>query len=66
MNLALVRRNWMLGRRITEEELNGENRAEYGMEIIKKLSKELTGEYGKGFTKTNLYNFYTFYKMLEY
>lgn len=62
VNLALVRRNWLLGRRIAEEDLNGESRAEYGLEIIKKLSKELTDEYGKGFTKTNLYNFYLFYK----
>ena len=28
VNLALVRRNWLLGRRIAEEELNGESRAE--------------------------------------
>lgn len=62
VNFALVRRNWLLGRRIAEEELNGESRAEYGLEIVKKLSKELTDEYGKGFTKTNLYNFYLFYK----
>lgn len=62
VNLALVRRNWLLGRRIAEEELNGEGRAEYGLEIIKNLSKELSGEYGRGFTKTNLYNFYLFYK----
>ena len=62
VNAALVQRNWLLGRRIAEEELRGGNRAEYGLEIIKKLSKELTDEYGKGFTKTNLYNFYMFYK----
>ena len=62
VNVALVQRNWLLGRRIAEEELHGGDRAEYGLEIIKKLSKELTDEYGKGFTKTNLYNFYTFYK----
>ena len=61
-NLALVRRNWLLGRRIAEEELNGDIRAEYGLEIIKSLSKELTGEYGKGFAKSNLYSFYSFYK----
>lgn len=30
--------------------------------IIKKLAKELTAEYGKGYTKTNLYHFYSFYK----
>ena len=60
VNIALVRRNWLLGQRIAEEELKGEGRAEYGLEIIKKLSKELTSEYGKGFTKTNLYNFYLY------
>ena len=62
VNLALVRRNWLMGRRIAEEELNGEERAEYGLNIIKSLSAKLTAEYGKGFTKTNLYNFYMFYK----
>lgn len=62
VNLALVQRNWLLGRRIAEEELRGGDRAEYGLEIIKTLSRELTDEYGKGFTKTNLYNYYQFYK----
>ena len=62
VNIALVRRNWLLGRRIAEEELNGEKRAEYGLEIIKTLSRELTDEYGRGFNKTNLYHFYMFYK----
>jgi len=62
VNVALVQRNWLIGRRIAEEELHGGDRAEYGMEIIKTLSKELTDEHGKGFTKTNLYSFYQFYK----
>ena len=62
VNVALVQRNWLLGHRIAEEELRGGDRAEYGLEIIKKLSKELTVEFGKGFSKTNLYNFYMFYK----
>ena len=42
--------------------MKGENRAEYGANIIKKLSAELTKKYGKGFTKSNLYSFYSFYK----
>lgn len=42
--------------------MQGEERAKYGAEIIKKLSKELSAEYGKGFTKSNLYSFYSFYK----
>ena len=49
VNVALVKRNWLLGRRIAEEELNGGNRAEYGLEIIKTLSKSLIAEHDKGF-----------------
>jgi len=63
VDLTLVQRNWLLGKRIADEELNGESRAEYGAEVIKKLSKDLNAQYGKGYTKTNLYNFYSFYKM---
>lgn len=61
VNTTLVKRNWLIGKRIAEEELKGEKRAEYGAEIIKKLAKDLTVSYGKGFTKTNLYSFYSFY-----
>jgi predicted nuclease of restriction endonuclease-like (RecB) superfamily len=62
VNVALVERNWLLGKRIAEEELQGENRAEYGANVIIRLSKELTDEYGKGFNKSNLYQFCEFYK----
>ena len=65
INTALVYRNWLIGYRIAEEELKGEDRAEYGTTLIRKLSKELTNEYGKGYTKTNLYSFYSFYKMYQ-
>ena len=49
VNLALLERNWLIGYRIAEEELKGNGRADYGLEVIKKLSKELTKEYGKGY-----------------
>lgn len=62
VNTALVQRNWLIGYRIAEEELHGEDRAEYGAGVIKKLAKELTAIYGKGFTKSSLYNCYSFYK----
>ena len=63
VNLALVERNWLIGYRIAEEELKGEDRANYGTEIIKKkLSEELKEEYGKGFDSRNLYYFLNFYK----
>ena len=64
VNAMLVQRNWLIGYRIAEEELVNTERAEnYGLNIIQKLSKRLTDTYGKGFTKTNLYSFYSFYKM---
>ena len=63
INTNLIYRNWLIGYRIAQEELNGDNRAKYGGEVIKNLSKNLIKEYGKGFTKSNLYSFYKFYTM---
>mgnify|MGYP004451574005 CR=1 FL=1 len=60
VDYILVCRNWLLGKRIAVEELKGE-RAMYGAKTIKMLAEELTKEYGKGFTKTNLYQFVSFY-----
>ena len=58
----LVQRNWLIGYRIAEEELGGEERSEYGLKIIKKISKELTQLYGKGYDRSNLYHCLKFYK----
>ena len=63
VNTAMVQRNWLLGKRIADEELQGENRAEYGKEIITRLAEHLTSVYGKGFAKSNLYQFVQFYKL---
>lgn len=62
VNTILVQRNWLIGYRIAREELQGEGRAEYGAEVIKKLSKELTKVYGKGFDYSSLYKYLKFYK----
>ncbi len=62
VNIALVERNWFIGYRIAEEELKGNDRADYGIELIKKLSKKLTKKYGKGFDRSNLYRYLSFYK----
>ncbi len=62
VNIAMVQRNWLLGKRIAEEELQGEDRAIYGKEVVKHLSIHLTNIYGKGFTQSNLYQFVQFYK----
>lgn len=62
VNAALVYRNWHLGKRIAEEILKGEDRAEYGKAIITKLAKQLVDEYGRGFELRNLYSFLEFYR----
>ena len=40
VNTAMVERNWLLGKRIAEEELKGKDRATYGGEIIKGLEQD--------------------------
>ncbi len=63
VNEALVKRNWELGRLIAEEEFKGQDRAQYGTHIIVKLSKKLTLNFGKGFSRRDLYNYLSFYKL---
>ena len=62
INVATIQRNWLLGKRIADEELKGKNRAEYGKEIVKKLAEFLTNKYGKGFDFSSLYKYVRFYK----
>ena len=63
VNTLLVQRNWMIGYRIAEEELGGQERSEYGLQVIKNLSKELTRRYGIGYDRGTLYRCLKFYKM---
>lgn len=62
VDAILVQRNWLIGYRIAEEGMNGSDRAEYGTNIIKMLSEELTLKYGKGYDRSNLYHYLRFYK----
>jgi len=61
VNSAMVEAYWNIGKRIVEEEQNGEKRAAYGEYILKELSQELASEFGKGFSAPNLRNFRQFY-----
>ena len=63
VNTVLVLRNWMVGKRIADEELKGNGRASYGMNVIADLADRLTSEYGNGFTKRTLYKYLQFYKL---
>ena len=62
INVALVQRNWLLGKRIAEEHVDEEGHAEYGKKIIQTLSEHLTSEYGKGFDFSSLYKYLRFYR----
>lgn len=61
VNSAMVETYWRIGQRIVEEEQKGQQRAEYGKQIIKQLSVALTHEYGKGFSARYLAYFRKFY-----
>ena len=50
-----------MGKRIVEQEQNGNERAQYGQALIDALADELTKEYGKSFSKRNLQYFRKFY-----
>jgi len=65
VNSSMVMAYWNIGRLIVEEEQKGEQRAEYGKQIIDGLSKRLQKEYGKGYTPTNLKYIRQFYRLFE-
>ena len=58
----LVVRNWLLGKRIAEEELVGTRTDRYGEKIVSELAKQLTEQYGKGFDRRALYRYVQFYQ----
>lgn len=62
VNSAMVEAYWLVGKRIVEEEQNGADRAAYGKDILKSLSKELSAEFGKGFSERSLREFRQFYQ----
>ena len=61
VNTVMVKAYWEIGREIFEEEQKGKNRADYGAYIVESLSKQLTNDYGKGFSLTNLKQMRQFY-----
>jgi len=61
VNIALVATYWLMGRRIVEYEQKGKERAEYGEELLERISKDLSSRFGKGFSLRNLRNMRSFY-----
>lgn len=61
INKTMVQTYFEIGRMIIEEEQDGNIRAEYGKQILKELSRKLTVEFGKGFSRRNLEQMRQFY-----
>lgn len=65
INSAMVEAYWKIGEKIVLEEQNGKDRAAYGKEVIKIASRELTKEFGKGFSARTLWEIRQFYLCFE-
>jgi len=61
VNRSMVLAYWLIGREIVKEVQGGEDRAEYGKQVVKELSARLTKKYRKGFSSVNLWLFRQFY-----
>jgi hypothetical protein len=61
VNSAHVCANWLIGQQIVEAEQGGDERAEYGVALLKNLSQQLTTEYGSGFSVSALQYMRSFY-----
>ena len=61
VNAAMTAAYWLVGRRIVEFEQSGGERAEYGAALIEILAEDLTGRFGRGFSRQNVQNMRLFY-----
>lgn len=59
VNMSLTALYWQVGRRICRELLHGD-RATYGETLIGEVAERLTGDYGRGFTRKNLWRMVQF------
>ena len=61
LNKVILATYWQLGKHIVEEKQNGQQRAEYGKQLIKNLATELVKDYGSSYNERNLNYFRLFY-----
>lgn len=61
VNAVLTTTYWLVGKRIVEYEQGGRERAAYGSELLKRLSVDLSGRFGRGFSERNLEQMRLFY-----
>ena len=63
VDFCRVQMYWAIGKRISEKEQQGKERADYGKYIIRNLSKEIEPLYGSGFGVRQLERSRQFYRM---
>lgn len=61
VNTNMVLAYWLIGREIVQEVQGGEERAEYGKQVLEELSERLQVKYKTGFAQQSLRNFRQFY-----
>ena len=61
VNALMTASYWEIGRRIVEAEQKGKRRAGYGEKLIERLSRDLTQQFGRGFSARNLDQMRQFY-----
>jgi predicted nuclease of restriction endonuclease-like (RecB) superfamily len=61
INSIMTATYWEIGQRIVVLEQGGEQRAGYGEQLIEQLATDLTGQFGRGFKRTNLWQMRAFY-----
>jgi len=62
VNALMSATYWQIGRRIVEFEQGGSDRAEYGQALLKRLSTDLSSQFGRGFSARNLEQMRLFYR----
>jgi hypothetical protein len=61
VNSIMTAAYWLIGRRIVEVEQTGKTRADYGIELLKRLACDLTDRFNRGFSERNLEQMRLFY-----
>jgi len=61
VNTVLTTTYWLVGQRLVEQEQGGDERALYGTELLKRLSRDLQSRLGRGFSERNLEQMRQFY-----
>jgi predicted nuclease of restriction endonuclease-like (RecB) superfamily len=62
VNAVITATYWEIGRRVDVLEIRGKDRADYGEQIVRQLGRDLTQRFGRGFSRSNLYQMRAFYR----